>query len=90
LADAEQARDWYERRELGLGSDFLDALEGTILEIAESTEFYRFIRKPYRRSLMRRFPFLVVFEERDKCVWILAVFHTSRNPGELDLRLAEE
>ena len=87
LTDSEQARDWYERREPGLGYEFLDALDATIAKVAEYPGTFRFIRNPFRRCLMNRFPFMVVFEERDDCIWILAVFHTSRNPGDLDRRI---
>lgn len=33
------------------------------------------------KAVFNRFPFVVIFEIHPEVIFILAVFHTSRNPG---------
>ncbi|MCE9556365.1 MAG: type II toxin-antitoxin system RelE/ParE family toxin [Planctomycetes bacterium] len=89
LAAKEETREaaaWYERQRAGLGLEFLIAVEATILEIGRSPE--RFPRletlpeeKSVRRALVDRFSYVVIFEEIEGKIRILAVAHTSRRPS---------
>lgn len=57
LSDADDARRWYESCEPGLGSEFVRALEECLSRIEADPELYRIVLAPYRKALMRRFPF---------------------------------
>lgn len=87
LCDADEARKWYEKCEPGLGSEFVRALEEGLSRIETNPELHRVFHAPYRKVLMRRFPFQIVYEVRDDCLWILAVFHAKRDPGQLSKRI---
>lgn len=89
LCDADDARRWYEEREPGLGSEFVRALEECLSRIEENPELARVVLPPYRKTLMRRFPFQVVYEVRDDCLWILAVYHAKRDPSQLRKRMGD-
>ena len=87
LRDAAAATQWYEKRELGLGSEFVRALEECLSRIQQDPTLHRVIKPPYRKILMRRFPFQVIYEIRDDSFWILAVYHAKRDPQQLQRRM---
>jgi plasmid stabilization system protein ParE len=80
-----QTQAWYEERRTGLGGRFLAEVEATIDAIAQSPErFPRWLDDlRYRRALLSRFPFVVMFvvDPATSTVTIVAVAHTSREPG---------
>ena len=87
LCDAEEAKEWYERCDTGLGSEFLRSLEECLARVASDPERFRVFKPPFRKTLMRRFPYQVVFELRDEEIWVLAIFHSSRDPKRLQTRI---
>ena len=78
--DLDQAYDWYEQQRVGLGEDFLGAVEACLQNLARMPEAHRTIHENYRRVLVRRFPYAVIYEHVEDVVTVYAVFHTSRNP----------
>jgi len=48
---------------------------------------YPVVHEGYRRSLIRRFPYAVFYEESEAAVTICAEFHTSRDPDKWRQRL---
>ena len=87
LCDADQSREWYEKREAGLGYDFIHALDEACSRISREPDSSRVVSGQIQRCMMRRFPFNIIFEVRDDCIWVYAVFHTSRNPEDLTKRI---
>ena len=74
---------WYEEREPGLGTDFVEEVEHTIelitrnpLACATWPPNRRFRKRP-----VQRFDHIVFFEVVDGSVHILAVAHSRRRPG---------
>jgi len=45
------------------------------------------LSRPFRRALVPRFPYIVVFEAREEEIVIVAVAHASRDPGYWEHRL---
>lgn len=87
LFEVNESRHWYELRDPGLGTEFVRALDECISRIQRQPDLFRQIKPPYRKALLRRFPFQVIFEAREDCIWILAVFHAKRDSKELKRRL---
>ena len=85
--DVDQVYDWYESQRIGRGEDFMVRLEACFHSIVRSPEMYAEIRKPFRRALIRKYPYAVIYEYRNPDVWILAVFHMSQEPAKLQARL---
>jgi hypothetical protein len=48
---------WYESRGVGLGEDFLYALDAAMDTICQHPEMYITVQDSYRRTLLRRFPY---------------------------------
>jgi plasmid stabilization system protein ParE len=75
------AHDWYEHHQAGLGREFLDELEQVLAGIAANPARYGFAEDDIREGLLQRFPYAVYYRELPDRVRVLAVFHTSRDPS---------
>jgi plasmid stabilization system protein ParE len=60
--DIAEAYAWYEGRRPGLGEEFLSCLEAYLQGLRRTPEIHPFIRENYRRGLVRRFPYAVLYE----------------------------
>lgn len=76
--------DWYEDQQEGLGNKFEKAVYQRLSEIQQNPERYSQKRKPYHETKVKRFPFLIVYKfyKLKKTIFIVSVFHTSRNPKQ--------
>jgi plasmid stabilization system protein ParE len=77
LADA---YEWYEARVMGLGEEFLRAVEACLASIQRGPQLYPVIHKDIRRALLRKFPHAVYYIFNEKEIVILACFHARRDP----------
>jgi toxin ParE1/3/4 len=60
-ADATDAALWYEARAVGLGADFLRAVDVALTEIQRMPERFPLVHRGCRRALLRRFPYALYF-----------------------------
>ena len=86
---------YYEAQKRGLGAEFQAEVAASVKAIGESpNRFGLYEGKPvsrlFRRALVKRFPYVVIFEVRDKEVLIVAIVHGSREPGYWESRASEE
>jgi len=72
---------WYQEQAEGLGEDFLNELESSYQAIIEFPNTWSPFQKGFRRFLLPRFPFSVIYRERGKSIYVVAVMHNSRKPG---------
>ena len=72
--------DWYESREVGLGNDFLGALDACISVVLLHPEIAPVAFKNHRKALMKRFPFAVFYRVSSSILTTYAVFHCSKSP----------
>jgi plasmid stabilization system protein ParE len=86
--DVAEAYAWYESRRAGLGEDFLSAVDACIQAICRAPEAHAQAHENYRRSLVRRFPYAVFYEDAAGDVTVYGVFHTSRDPQKWRQRLS--
>jgi plasmid stabilization system protein ParE len=64
-----------------LGDDFFNELESAYQAIIEFPRTWPFFEKGFRRFLLSKFPFSVIYRETDKLIDVVAVMHNSRKPG---------
>ena len=77
--ELEEAAEWYEERNAGLGGDFIAAVRSRIEMMLEAP--YRWpMRNGTRRVLLGRFPYAIVYREVDDDVEIVAIAHFRRRP----------
>jgi toxin ParE1/3/4 len=79
--ELQEAADYYERQQVGLGDRFLDAVESGFTQIRRSPFTWRRIRGDIRRFLVRTFPFGMVYIYKADQVFVLAVMHLKREPN---------
>ncbi|MGZ3874174.1 MAG: type II toxin-antitoxin system RelE/ParE family toxin [Mucilaginibacter sp.] len=77
---AQEAYDWYEEQQEGLGGLFLQELDNCFSKAEKFPLGYARIRKNFRQIILANFPYVIVFEVLKDDVVVYAVFHTSRNP----------
>ncbi len=90
--ELEVAAEWYEARREHLGSDFLVLVRDALERIAEHPQTWPLVRDvpahlDVRRLLLRRFPYAIVFVELPSEIRVLAIAHSSREPGFWRTRL---
>lgn len=85
-AELEDAALWYERQRAGLGSEFVQAIDAALDQIARWPEIGRRVSGvpndvPARRWPVSRFPYHVVYLKWEGMIRLLAFAHDSREPG---------
>jgi plasmid stabilization system protein ParE len=79
--EIEKARDYYENNQINLGTSFTNEVF-SILEILESNPLLFPVKfKNIREAVIKKFPFVVIFEVLpNNEIIILSIFHFRRNP----------
>ena len=87
-AEAEfgEAYFWYENQSRGLGTDFVLCVNEAIERVLRNPKLYAPVQEQIRRTIIRRFPFAIIYEEIESQIWIIAVFHSKRNPTHWQTR----
>ena len=74
--------EWYQNQVHGLGDDFLRELESAYQTIVELPDTWPKFNKDYRRFLLGKFPFSVIYrKDNNGSIFVAAVMHNSRKPG---------
>jgi len=76
----DEAFDWYEQQQAGLGVDFLMCVAELLERIELLPEAYEVVFENVRRAVVRKFPYLILYKVEPVQVVILAVFHSKRDP----------
>jgi len=85
-ADVEEAFSWYNQQRLGLGGEFLDAVDAGLREIAANPLRQAVVFRDTRRFLLKRFPYAVFYRVYPTAVVVVACMHGRRNPLRSRLR----
>lgn len=81
-AEFDEAFDWYEQQQAGLGVDFLTCVVEVLDRIESLPEVYELVFEDVRRAIVRRFPYLVLYKVESSQIVVLAVFHSKRDPQD--------
>jgi toxin ParE1/3/4 len=79
-AEFDDATDWYETHQSGLGVDFVAKVGTVFKRIAANPKIHAIVYKDVRKAVVDRFPYVVRYQEEPHEVIVISVFHTSRNP----------
>ncbi|MEX2476028.1 type II toxin-antitoxin system RelE/ParE family toxin [Marinobacter sp.] len=79
-AELNEAIDYYELIQTGLGIDLAEEVEQAVARAVKFPQAWSFIRKPVRRSLVKRFPYGVLYVEQKSSIFVLAVMNLHREP----------
>ncbi len=75
-----QAVDYYENCQSGLGSEFLNEVEAAIERILQFPEAWSNLSHRTRRCLTNRFPYGLIYQTQEYHIRIIAVAHSHRHP----------
>ncbi len=74
------AIDWYESKQLGLGEEFYNYLEGYFETLRNRNVDFSIKRKPVFRELpLKRFPYVIIYEKIKDTIFVYSVFNTHQN-----------
>lgn len=79
-ADIEDAYRWYERRQPGLGEDFIREVGDALRKVADSPLRYPALHRNTRRVLLHRFPYALWYRVIQEVVAVVACLHGNRDP----------
>ena len=79
--DYDEAVDFYESREAGLGGRFAEALDIVLQQISVQPNRYPETEPGIREADLRHWPFSIVYEMLEDHVSVIAVFHSARDPS---------
>ena len=80
--ELEDSSEWYEEQSSGLGVDFAEVIYRSLNSILKNPEAYHNRKGNSREFVVKKFPFIIVYRflKKENAVYILHIFHTSRNP----------
>ncbi len=78
--DVIDAQDWYERKAQGLGARCRAEVDFQVKRIAANSLLFPEMLADVRRARLRRFPYGLFFRDLDEGVFVIACFHSSRDP----------
>jgi plasmid stabilization system protein ParE len=78
--DILEAREWYESRAAGLGSEFARAVDAAAAGILRFPASHPHVHGDVRKAVLRRFPFSLLYVAKGEEITVLACFHHRRDP----------
>ena len=75
-----EAADYYDLEQPGLGKVFLEDIEGAFERIQEHPDLANKVALGVRRLLLVRFPFMIIYKPRADSIRVLAIAHQRRRP----------
>jgi|GEM_PF-1920253 len=84
--DLDEALCYYSKIDTNLEKKFITYLDKSFEKILKFPNLYQYETKTTQKVLMDIFPYMIIYEQYQDIVMILAIFHISRNPIKLDDR----
>lgn len=77
----DEAADWYGAEDPDLKARFIDEINSTLGLVQHSPSSFPVTHGTgVRRTVVRRFPYLILFTVQAERILVYSIFHTSRNP----------
>jgi plasmid stabilization system protein ParE len=80
-AEINEAFEWYFKRSASAAEAFLAEIGVSMEQIASQPQLYPPYTRNTRRRILSRFPYSVIFQEKNHCILVVAVAHAKRRPG---------
>lgn len=79
--------EWYYQRSPRAADAFLTEVGTTLAQIASQPQLCPVFTKNTRKRALRRFPYSVIFQDREEMILVVAIAHAKRRPGYWSNRL---
>ena len=86
IKEVQEAAEFYEAEVEGLGRAFLGKLQEGVSEMKKFPFASRIIRGDFRRCLLSRFPYGIIYQVHENEIFVVAVMHLKRKPGYWEKR----
>lgn len=86
-ADIAESYDWYNGRDFGRGEDFVFCVDECLRTVQIHPHIFPVAALDFRRALIRRYPFEIIYQPTDKAIIVYSVFHCSQNPDRWKNRI---
>jgi len=80
LREFDEAYEWYQAHEPGLGLRFAYEVDAAFELIREHPDLFAPIHRDIRRVTLKHFPYSVYYVQRNESVKVVAVMHGARHP----------
>ncbi len=84
-----EAVRYYEDCQHGLGRRFRLVVESATENISKTPFLYRTLQAPFRRHLLQKFPYSIIYSIEPDHIRVIAVAHNKRKPGYWSDRIAD-
>jgi hypothetical protein len=81
VVELNEAVDYYDACQIGLGAAFADEVRAAVHRILEHPDAWAMLSKNTRRCLTHRFPFGVIYQIAEEEIFILAIMQLNRRPN---------
>ena len=78
--DIAEAQDWYRREGPALAASLREELDRQLACVLRRPTQFPFARADVRRAKLRRFPYSLLFHVMPDGIYVIACFHSSRDP----------
>lgn len=79
--EIESAFDWYSERSPKAAVAFLAEIDASLVSIVSHPQAHPPFTKSTRRRILDRFPYSVIFQEKDDIILVVAIAHAKRRFG---------
>jgi toxin ParE1/3/4 len=81
-AELDEAMEWYNDRQQGLGLELQHEVEAAISRIRVDAGIgARYRNTAYRFYRVKRFPYVLYYLDLPEAIWLVAIAHGRRRPG---------
>ena len=72
--------DWYDSQKNKLGRKFAKELQEIMKQVKNNPTRFPKIHQEIRKAVLKKFPYLIIFEVQNHTIFVLSIFNTHRNP----------
>ena len=84
--DLLQAYSWYETKQFGLGTLFLESVEAVYERMLEHPELYQEVDEGIRRGVTRTFPYCIFYTLQENDIIVLGIIDAAQDPDYIRSR----
>ena len=83
LNDIDKAVIYYNGKSISLGNRFYRQFRDALRKIKSNPNYYSYYKTPYRRLLLKDFPYLILYKVYNNTVIVTGVFFEIINPEKI-------
>ena len=88
--DIKESVNFYKEKNQRTALEFIESLNIAFNLIMDNPKTFPIVKTNIRKYIMKKFPFCIYFIDKNDKIYILAVFHTKRNPSIWEERNLQE